>query len=193
MGAMTGNAMTSVIVTLSPALLHFDTSIHSLRFASAVAGIKREVTPNTASDPDSIIKRLKGDVDTLKQQLVDAEMRETNKQTELDQAKRTEEDLRKELEEVRKELITERTLRKLHGALEKSKGLSNSSSIASNNGQLHNEFVQTISAQLERVLELSRQSESDLNRYVATQSEAHMERERTVPASSLDNPEQIAG
>eukprot|EP00927_Polykrikos_kofoidii_P004661 TRINITY_DN11846_c0_g1_i1.p1 TRINITY_DN11846_c0_g1~~TRINITY_DN11846_c0_g1_i1.p1 ORF type:complete len:1073 (+),score=234.63 TRINITY_DN11846_c0_g1_i1:25-3243(+) len=67
--AMTGNSRTAVIVTLSPATAHFDTTLGSLKFAAEAKSIKMEVVTTVKQDPQSVIKHLQDEVKQLKVQL----------------------------------------------------------------------------------------------------------------------------
>jgi DNA polymerase III delta prime subunit len=67
--ALTGNALINVIVTISPAAVHFPTSYSSLRFANEVKHMAVEVTSSAAVDPQAVIRRLKEEVQNLRSQL----------------------------------------------------------------------------------------------------------------------------
>lgn len=66
---LTGNSVGRVIITLSPAARHFDTSLSSIEFAMEVKGIKMDVHSNVTMDPSAIIQQLEAEVETLKNQL----------------------------------------------------------------------------------------------------------------------------
>lgn len=68
---LVGNSKATVIVTLSPAAQHFDTSFSSIEFALQVKGIKVEVSTNVSADPQEQIRQLKAEVAELKQKLAD--------------------------------------------------------------------------------------------------------------------------
>lgn len=69
---LVGNSKSTVIVTLSPAARHFDTSFDSIEFALEVKGITLDVTANVAVDPVAKCKALQAEVDSLKKQLAEA-------------------------------------------------------------------------------------------------------------------------
>ena len=70
--ALRGNSHTSVIVTLSPSLVHFDTSLSSIKFAMEVKGIKIQATSSAGKDPQAVIKKLEQEIEELKQKLAAA-------------------------------------------------------------------------------------------------------------------------
>eukprot|EP00933_Yihiella_yeosuensis_P023085 TRINITY_DN18034_c0_g2_i1.p1 TRINITY_DN18034_c0_g2~~TRINITY_DN18034_c0_g2_i1.p1 ORF type:complete len:267 (-),score=79.24 TRINITY_DN18034_c0_g2_i1:106-885(-) len=70
--ALRGNSHTSVIVTLSPSLVHFDTSLSSIKFAMEVKGIKIQATSSAGKDPQAVIKKLEQEIEGLKQKLAAA-------------------------------------------------------------------------------------------------------------------------
>lgn len=71
-----GNSRSTVIVTLSPAAAHFDTSHSSIEFGLEVKGIKLEVTAIMNVDPKVMVSNLQAEVTKLKVQL--AEMSKAN-------------------------------------------------------------------------------------------------------------------
>merc|ERR1719331_1202168 len=66
---LTGNSQAAVIVTLSPAAEHFETSLSSIEFGLEVKGIKLDVHSTMVVDPAVQIKRLEAEVASLKEQL----------------------------------------------------------------------------------------------------------------------------
>jgi hypothetical protein len=66
---LTGNSKTAVIVTLSPAAEHFETSLSSIEFGLEVKGIKLDVHSTMVMDPAVQMKRLEAEVASLKEQL----------------------------------------------------------------------------------------------------------------------------
>lgn len=70
--ALTGNSRTSVIVTLSPSTIHFETSLSSIKFAVEVKGIKMTVTSSAGIDPQVLIRKLQKENDELRSQLAAA-------------------------------------------------------------------------------------------------------------------------
>lgn len=70
---LVGNSKAYVIVTLSPAAAHFDTSYSSIEFGLEVKGVKLEVSANVAVDPVQQVKALQAEVVQLKKALADAQ------------------------------------------------------------------------------------------------------------------------
>jgi len=70
--ALSGNSKTSMIGTLSPAVANFDESFSTLQFASTVKSIKVEAKPATEVDKESLVKSLREELKTLKDQLTEA-------------------------------------------------------------------------------------------------------------------------
>eukprot|EP00928_Gymnodinium_smaydae_P020059 TRINITY_DN17745_c0_g1_i2.p1 TRINITY_DN17745_c0_g1~~TRINITY_DN17745_c0_g1_i2.p1 ORF type:complete len:570 (+),score=156.17 TRINITY_DN17745_c0_g1_i2:235-1710(+) len=111
--AMTGNSCTAVIVTLSPAAGHYETSLSSLKFAAEVKGIKMEAKANVQQEPpDVIIKRLQDEITELRQHGAAAEELENLRARERAALSR-EEALREELAETKRQLQKEHHLRKM--------------------------------------------------------------------------------
>eukprot|EP00929_Paragymnodinium_shiwhaense_P040269 TRINITY_DN21040_c1_g1_i1.p1 TRINITY_DN21040_c1_g1~~TRINITY_DN21040_c1_g1_i1.p1 ORF type:complete len:673 (-),score=221.68 TRINITY_DN21040_c1_g1_i1:152-2131(-) len=69
---LVGNSKAAVIITISPAIAHFDTSLSSIKFGCEVKGVKMKAIANTIVDPQSIIKKLEKEIDDLKAQLAKA-------------------------------------------------------------------------------------------------------------------------
>mmetsp|Transcript_58903 Transcript_58903/g.137644 ORF Transcript_58903/g.137644 Transcript_58903/m.137644 type:complete len:868 (-) Transcript_58903:60-2663(-) len=67
--ALIGNSRTSMIGTLSPALLNFEESYKTLKFASTVKSIKIEASVAASMDPAVMVKKLQDEVKGLKEQL----------------------------------------------------------------------------------------------------------------------------
>jgi hypothetical protein len=67
--ALTGNSRVSVIATVSPAALHFPTSVSTLRFANEVKRIKTEVHSTVFDDPRAALVSLEKEVKRLREQL----------------------------------------------------------------------------------------------------------------------------
>jgi len=70
---LVGNSKAYVIVTLSPAAAHFDTSYSSIEFGLEVKGVKLEVSANVAVDPVQQVKALQAEVAQLKKTLAEAQ------------------------------------------------------------------------------------------------------------------------
>jgi len=70
---LVGNSKAYVIVTLSPAAAHFDTSYSSIEFGLEVKGVKLEVSANVAVDPVQQVKALQAEVAQLKKALAEAQ------------------------------------------------------------------------------------------------------------------------
>jgi len=70
---LTGNSKAAVIVTLSPAAQHFETSLSSIEFGLEVKGIKMDVHSVISVDPAAQIKKLEAEVMMLRGQLKDAQ------------------------------------------------------------------------------------------------------------------------
>jgi len=70
---LVGNSKAYVIVTLSPAAAHFDTSHDSIEFGLEVKGVKLEVSANVAVDPLQQVKALQAEVAQLKKALAEAQ------------------------------------------------------------------------------------------------------------------------
>jgi len=69
---LTGNSQAAVIVTLSPAARHFETSLSSIEFGLEVKGIKLDVHSTVTVDPAVQLKKLTDEVTSLKAQLAAA-------------------------------------------------------------------------------------------------------------------------
>lgn len=69
---LTGNSKAAVIVTLSPAAQHFETSLSSIEFGLEVKGIKLDVHSTVTIDPAAQMKKLEAEVASLKAQLAAA-------------------------------------------------------------------------------------------------------------------------
>uniref|UniRef100_A0A7S0FWA5 Kinesin motor domain-containing protein n=1 Tax=Pyrodinium bahamense TaxID=73915 RepID=A0A7S0FWA5_9DINO len=71
--ALTGNSKTAVIVTLSPSIDHFETSLSSIKFAIEVKGIKVKATSTAGKDPKAVIAKLEQENKELKEKLAAAQ------------------------------------------------------------------------------------------------------------------------
>lgn len=70
--ALTGNSRTNVIITLSPALAHMDTTLDSLEIGKQAKSIKIVAKPQVSQDPKKVISELQKEVASLKKKLADA-------------------------------------------------------------------------------------------------------------------------
>jgi len=67
--ALTGNSLINVIVTISPAAVHFPTSHSSLKFANEVKHMTVQVHSSAHVDPASEMKKLHTEIDQLRTEL----------------------------------------------------------------------------------------------------------------------------
>lgn len=70
--ALTGNSRTNVIITLSPALAHFDTTLDALEIGKQAKNIKISAKAQVSHDPKKVIAKLEHEVARLKKKLAAA-------------------------------------------------------------------------------------------------------------------------
>lgn len=70
--ALTGNSRTNVIITLSPALSHMDTTLDALEIGKQAKYIKITAKAHVSNDPKKVINKLEHEVASLKKKLAAA-------------------------------------------------------------------------------------------------------------------------
>jgi centromeric protein E len=100
-----GNTRTAIICTITPAAIHSDVTLSSLKFANRAKNIKNEVKRNEIIDDQTLIKRLKQEISMLKGQLASTDIHEeiisdAQDKESIENAKKMEEQYRIKLEQL---------------------------------------------------------------------------------------------